>query len=57
MIVVTPGVQEPSEAAVQLDSDPDAGSWPSAGAIEVAGVALRYRPHLPLSLEDVSFSV
>lgn len=35
---------------------PDA-SWPSTGALVFDDVQLRYRPHLPLVLRGVSFTV
>ena len=35
---------------------PPAG-WPSRGALRFDNVHLRYRPHLPLALRGVSFSI
>ena len=47
--------QEPPaarDAAVQTAPD-----WPKDGAIELAGVRLRYRPNLPLALKNLTFSI
>ena len=37
--------------------DPPPEEWPSHGAVSFAGVALRYRPELPLALRDISFAL
>ncbi len=49
----------PSEGALKLDSDEalTKNGWPTAGAIQVQDLSARYRPNLPLSLENVSFSI
>lgn len=49
----------PSEGALKLDSDDELTKkgWPSAGAIQVHDFSVRYRPNLPLSLENVSFII
>ncbi|PNH11698.1 Canalicular multispecific organic anion transporter 1, partial [Tetrabaena socialis] len=40
------------EVASELPPD-----WPAAGAIEVADLSMRYRPHMPLVLKGISFKV
>lgn len=45
----------PSER--QGGDEPPAGHWPSAGAIEVRNLAVRYRPELPLVLRAVSCTI
>lgn len=47
----------PQEPAWHKPGDPDGVSWPSAGAVEFQGVALRYRQGLPLALRGVSFAI
>jgi len=32
-------------------------AWPSGGAIEFRHVSLRYRPNLPLAIDDVFFNI
>ncbi|EJD44567.1 ATP-dependent bile acid permease [Auricularia subglabra TFB-10046 SS5] len=38
-------------------TDPPAEEWPTSGAIKFDKVCLRYRPHLPLALDNISFEV
>jgi ATP-binding cassette subfamily C (CFTR/MRP) protein 4 len=46
------------EAPLYLDSDANLDDdWPSDGNIDVKGLSVRYRPALPLALDDVDFSV
>jgi len=48
------------QAGVREERDgPEAapGSWPSAGAIKVESLSLRYRPELPLVLKGLTFEV
>ncbi|KZW02976.1 multidrug resistance-associated ABC transporter [Exidia glandulosa HHB12029] len=45
------------EPPLEQPTDPPKSEWPSTGAIEFDKVCLRYRPHLPLALNSVSFSV
>jgi ABC-type multidrug transport system fused ATPase/permease subunit len=48
-------VHVPSE---RLGGDePPAGHWPSAGAIEMKNLAVRYRPELPLALRAVTCTI
>ena len=48
----------PSEAPFDLDNDKQLiGSWPNKGAIEVKSLDIRYRPELPLALDDTTFSI
>ena len=42
----------PTAAAIRLNAD-----WPTAGAIEIRDLSMRYRPGLPLVLNGVSLSV
>ncbi|OLQ04012.1 ABC transporter C family member 2 [Symbiodinium microadriaticum] len=46
----------PSEAAVVAASRPPAG-WPDRGVLKVKNLQLRYKPHLPLVLKGLSFSM
>ncbi|VDK20820.1 unnamed protein product [Anisakis simplex] len=39
------------------DDPPVPSDWPSSGGIEFKNVKLRYRPSLPLALDDVTFSI
>lgn len=45
----------PSEAALVTSRRPPPG-WPSAGALRVTELRLRYKPELPLVLKGISFS-
>ena len=48
----------PSEAPFDFDNDKQLiGSWPNKGAIEVKSLDIRYRPELPLALDDTTFSI
>ena len=47
---------EAEPAAIYL-SDPAPDDWPTAGAIELEDVELRYRPELPLVLKGISFKI
>ena len=47
----------PQEPKHILPSDPEHKAWPSAGTIEFSSVCLRYRPGLPLALEDFSAKI
>ena len=47
----------PQEAPALLPAIVLPPNWPAKGAIELAGVSLRYRPGLPLVLQDVSLSI
>jgi ABC-type bacteriocin/lantibiotic exporter with double-glycine peptidase domain len=49
----------PTEAELELKGDTELLStgWPKEGAIEVSNVSARYREALPLSLDDMSFSI
>jgi ATP-binding cassette subfamily C (CFTR/MRP) protein 4 len=49
----------PSEAAIVLESDSHetVRVWPRSGKIEVLNLSARYRPVLPLSLKNISFTV
>jgi len=49
---ITPGIVSPK---VKKADDP--AIWPSKGRVEFLDVSLRYRPELPLSLEQVTFSI
>ena len=47
-----------SEAMLELDSDRSLDeSWPSQGAIDVKDLRVRYRPSLPLALDNATFSI
>jgi len=48
-------VHVPSER--QGGDEPPKGQWPSAGAIEVCNLAVRYRPELPPALRGVSCTI
>ena len=50
------GSAVPQEAPSRMDSDPPL-SWPTAGAIRVTDLCVRYRPGLPLVLKGLSFVV
>ena len=46
------------EAPLELESDKELGnSWPSNGAIQVQNLSVRYRPALPLALNDISCTI
>ena len=45
------------KAAAVKEGDPSDKSWPSAGAIEVTKLVMRYRATLPPVLQQVSFEV
>lgn len=45
----------PAEGDFVKPKDPEEKSWPSKGEVEFKNVSLRYRPELPLVLNDVSF--
>ena len=45
----------PQEPPWTLPTDPDPDTWPAKGDLEFENVCLRYRPGLPLALDDVSF--
>ncbi|KZV86285.1 hypothetical protein EXIGLDRAFT_752906 [Exidia glandulosa HHB12029] len=45
------------EPPLEQPTDPPKSEWPSSGTIEFDNVCLRYRPHLPLALRNVSFTV
>lgn len=45
----------PVEGDFVKPNDPENHSWPSRGEVEFKNVSLRYRPELPLVLNDVSF--
>ena len=47
----------PQELPHDLPTDPPADAWPSEGRIDFEHVCLRYRPGLPLALDDVTFSI
>jgi len=47
----------PQEPAWLLDSDPDQGAWPKAGDVYFKKVCLRYRPGLPLALENLQLEI
>jgi ATP-binding cassette, subfamily C (CFTR/MRP), member 4 len=48
-----------SEAELLKESDKKiiAAGWPQKGSIDVSGLSIRYRPSLPLALDNVSFSI
>ena len=51
-------IDEKQEPPRVLPSDPSAtSSWPSGGQITVRNACLRYRPGLPLALDDVSIEI
>jgi ATP-binding cassette subfamily C (CFTR/MRP) protein 1 len=47
---------EPEAPEFIPEKDPDAGTWPSKGGIEIKNASMRYRDG-PLVLKDISFSV
>lgn len=47
----------PQEPAWKLKSDPDIGTWPKAGDVHFKNVCLRYRPGLPLALENFQLEI
>lgn len=62
--ICTPVPQEPmrwhataTASAESSDSAPVSASWPAKGTVCFENVALRYRPHLRLALDRVSFAV
>jgi ABC-type multidrug transport system fused ATPase/permease subunit len=48
---------EPEPPLRLPDTDPAPGAFPSNGAVEFEKVCLRYRPGLPLALQDASFTI
>eukprot|EP00439_Symbiodinium_sp_Y106_P017686 s1073_g2.t1 len=52
----TRGKELPSEAPVVTASRPPPG-WPDRGVLKVKNLQLRYKPHLPLVLKGLSFSL
>lgn len=46
-----------SEAALSNDFDDKITDWPSAGAIDVQSLSVRYREGLPLSLRGLTFQI
>ncbi|CAB9509666.1 Multiple drug resistance-associated protein-like transporter 1 [Seminavis robusta] len=48
-----------SEAPLELDGDEEltGKGWPSTGAVKCDGLAARYRPSLPLALNQISFEI
>jgi len=52
--------EEPTEAAAVTSKEVAKtlpAQWPTAGALQVHGLCIRYRPELPLVLDHVSFDV
>lgn len=47
----------PSEAPEEIPANKPPASWPSAGSIEFDQFSMRYRPELPLCLNEVSVSI
>eukprot|EP01036_Dinobryon_divergens_P046819 gene46819-62643_t len=47
----------PSEAASELPSDPSPEEWPSHGEIVIRQLSMRYRPGLPLVLNNLNITI
>lgn len=47
----------PQEPEHERPDDPPIGQWPTAGRIEFLDLCMRYRPGLPLALQDLSATV
>nr|XP_019009236.1 uncharacterized protein I206_05884 [Kwoniella pini CBS 10737]OCF48017.1 hypothetical protein I206_05884 [Kwoniella pini CBS 10737] len=47
----------PREAPTELSTDPPSEVWPTKGGIVFKDVSMRYRPDLPLALENINFAI
>lgn len=47
----------PEEAPKTLENSPKPQNWPEKGCVKMENVELRYRPGLPLVLQNVSFTI